>query len=59
MNEFNCSCKDWKENIDKINSLMLSVWNMTHIPDFKGYTGKDFVYCPWCAKKLKEKKDNE
>ena len=43
-----CVCKDWEENIGKLNAghVMMSVHGMS------GYTGKTFVYCPWCRREL-------
>ena len=46
-----CDCKDWKENIDKLNAGAM----MQYIHGQKGYTGKTFIFCPWCSKELKEK----
>jgi len=43
-----CTCKDWKENIDKLNEG----WVFVSIHGGKGYTGKIFIYCPWCSKPL-------
>ena len=48
-----CNCKDWKENIDKLNAGW--VLDITH--GGKGYIGKIMEFCPWCAKKLKENHD--
>jgi len=44
-----CECKDWEENIEKVNAphLLQAVRMST-----KGYEGKKFVYCPWCGAKL-------
>lgn len=47
-----CSCKDWKENIDKMNSA----WALDYVHGGVGYTGKPIVFCPWCSKKLKKEK---
>lgn len=41
-----CDCKDWEENIEKVNAPRNpGTWN---------YDGKVFVFCPWCAKPLEE-----
>lgn len=48
-----CSCKDWKPNVEKINSYINTAWARTG----QEYTGKPFVYCPWCGKKLNEKEN--
>jgi hypothetical protein len=45
-----CECEDWKENIDKINTGIIFMG----VHGCGGYTGKVFVYCPWCGKKLSE-----
>jgi len=45
-----CCCEDWKKNIGKINEP--TILQAVRTGSF-GYTGKKFVYCPWCAKKLK------
>ena len=42
-----CKCKDWEENIPKINSFM--AMGMIHGMSYKG---KQFKYCPWCRKEL-------
>ena len=49
-----CKCKDWKENIDKLNAGIVMLW--TH--GGKGYEGKPIIYCPWCGKKLEIIKEN-
>lgn len=43
-----CKCKDWKENIGKLNSGFA----MSVIHGMVGYTGKQFIFCPWCGEKL-------
>lgn len=51
-----CNCKDWKENIDKLNAG----FQFLAIHKMGGYVGKQIEYCPWCAKKLfikEEKKE--
>ena len=45
-----CQCKDEKINMPKINAG----FELSFIHSFQGYTGKTFIYCPWCSKKLKE-----
>lgn len=48
-----CECKDWQNNIYKVNGPMtLQAIRM----GTKGYDGKKFKYCPWCAKKLPKTK---
>lgn len=43
-----CPCIDWEENIDKLNSG----FTLQAIHGGGGYSGKRFVYCPWCQEKL-------
>jgi hypothetical protein len=43
-----CTCRDWQENIDYLNAMLLLKW--TH--GGKGYEGKPFVYCPWCGTRI-------
>lgn len=45
-----CTCRDWKENIDKVNAG----FTMLHIHGQGGYNGKLFVYCPWCGEILED-----
>ncbi len=48
MNIVKCDCKDWEEGSEQISSAQ----TLAHERGFK-YTGKYFVYCPWCGEKLK------
>lgn len=50
-----CTCKDWQENIRKINDPieLNAIRSGT-----KGYDGVFFKYCPWCGKELNEHRDN-
>ncbi|KKM22815.1 hypothetical protein LCGC14_1621430 [marine sediment metagenome] len=42
-------CKDWKENIEKVNGpIMLQAARQ----NTKGYDGVLFKYCPWCASEM-------
>lgn len=50
-----CTCDDFKENAPKVDSLITLASLRYATRD--GYTGKIFVYCPWCGKHLIEKKD--
>jgi hypothetical protein len=46
-----CACADWKENIEKVNApIALQVARSGG--RYGHYTGKRFIYCPWCAKPL-------
>jgi len=47
-----CDCKDWRENIDKLNAGFECMRVHTGWDD--GYQGKFIEYCPWCGKKLQE-----
>jgi hypothetical protein len=47
-----CNCKDFRENIHRINDLIL----LASIRIIKPIEIKSFEYCPWCGKKLIEKK---
>ena len=45
-----CTCKDWKENIHKLNAG----FGIMSVHGLGGYSGKQFSFCGWCGKKLKE-----
>ena len=47
----NCDCKDWKPNVKIIDGII--ALHALRIGT-KGYSGKPFVYCPWCGEKLNE-----
>lgn len=54
-----CKCKDWKENIDIVEAPLMSEvarnlqnFKKEKIGTILGYTGKKFIFCPWCSKKL-------
>ena len=53
-----CNCKDWKDNIDKINAAIGFLF-ARNPHTYKGYEGKQFIYCPWCSKKLRKEKKSE
>jgi hypothetical protein len=48
-----CSCNDWAVNVPILNAPngLLFARNPT---TYKGYTGKRFVFCPWCGLELTE-----
>ena len=48
-----CICIDWKDNIAQLNSG----FTMQAIHGGGGYSGKHFIYCPWCARKLEQRRD--
>ena len=51
-----CKCKVWVENIDKLNSGFAAL--TARNPDsYKGYTGVQFTYCPWCGNKIEKDQD--
>lgn len=43
-----CTCADWRENIDK---LLMAVYLWAHGIE---YTGVKMRYCPWCGAILTE-----
>ncbi|MBM4137267.1 MAG: hypothetical protein FJ241_10625 [Nitrospira sp.] len=43
-----CNCKDWQENIAKLNSG----FTLSTIHGLGGYQGKIFNFCPWCGKSI-------
>lgn len=51
LNEEEC-CEDWKPNLDKINGFILTA--AARSGNFNIYTGKPFVFCPWCGQKRQE-----
>jgi len=50
--QFACTCKDWPEQIKKVNEPILYLFARN--PDTYRYTGKPFIYCPWCGMVLDE-----
>lgn len=50
--ERKCSCKGWKENIGQLNAHIAFALNHCQ----SGWFGRQFKYCPWCGKKLREAK---
>jgi hypothetical protein len=43
-----CDCKDWKENIHRLDGVIALAWSHgMWREDFKS-----FIYCPYCGKKL-------
>jgi hypothetical protein len=43
-----CDCEDWAANIDHLNAPTLLL-HARNPQSYKGYTGKRFVFCPWCS----------
>jgi hypothetical protein len=50
-----CTCKQWKENIHKINDVLVFV----AITRGWIYNAPPFAHCPWCGKKLEEDLDKK
>lgn len=48
MVKLHCNCNDW-DCAKKIDGIIM----FAHTHGIK-YTGKQFIYCPWCGKRLKE-----
>ena len=44
-----CNCSDWKECTEQLNDQAVFCSTQIAGPD---YTGKKFVFCPWCGKLL-------
>jgi len=44
-----CICKDWKKSMSQIEGAQFMAQNHG-----MQYTGKQFLYCPWCGKKRAE-----
>lgn len=49
-----CDCQDWRENIDRVEMPIVLQAIRTSTA---GYDGKQFVYCPWCGRGLRESKE--
>ena len=47
-----CNCKDWEENIDKVNAPI--ILQAVRMGGQGGYKGVIFKYCPWCGNNLTE-----
>lgn len=43
-----CDCEGWKTSMKQINNMTIFAFAHRII-----YTGKKFVYCPWCGNKRK------
>lgn len=46
MNEDEPCCRDWKEQVDAINTYMTMSHILSALPH---YDGPGFRYCPWCG----------
>jgi len=57
-----CQCKEWKDGIDTIDCLVNDFMEDSGcaLPiNYGDSIAKYFIYCPWCGKKLQEKKEGE
>lgn len=50
MSAVKCTCADWVPGVAKINAYI----DMGRIHSMGEYSGKPFMYCPWCGKLLTE-----
>lgn len=48
-----CECPDFKPNMKLVEAPRF--YENARNPGTVNYTGKFFVYCPWCGSKLIEK----
>ena len=48
--QLNCDCKDYKEGKNILDGITTLAYTHGVL-----YTAKQFVYCPWCGKKLIDK----
>lgn len=49
-----CDCKDWTENIGKVNGPgLLQAARAGFTPESQ-YTGVTFRFCPWCSKQISD-----
>lgn len=53
-----CNCNDWKENFNKVIAPLMNEvarnpqnYEIDKNGIIMGYTGKKFIYCPWCGEK--------
>jgi hypothetical protein len=44
-----CECNKWKKGKKELDHIVTLAW----IHGFK-YCGGEFIYCPWCGKKLND-----
>jgi len=48
-----CKCKDWEPNMFLLDG-MIGIQALMSWGNKDGYTGKPFVYCPWCGEELQD-----
>ena len=51
-----CNCKDYKKNMELLNEPFVFL-TARNPQSYKGYQGKQFIYCPFCGKKLRSDND--
>lgn len=47
-----CTCKAWEKSMPQIEGAQ-----MLELVHGGRYTGKQFIYCPWCGKKREADND--
>lgn len=52
-----CECNDWKEQIPMIEKMLS--FSRRQSPQFIAFRIAIYVYCPYCGKKLEEKKQDK
>lgn len=48
-----CDCKDWRENIAKVNAPLMLQAARSGFDSSVRYDGKQFTHCPWCGSELR------
>ena len=43
-----CDCEDWKRGMAQLDGFVMLGFTQGY-----KYTGKPFIYCPWCGKQIK------
>jgi hypothetical protein len=51
MDNVECPCDDWSENIELVNGPI----QLQFVRTGYDYKGKKFTHCPWCGKGLRQK----
>jgi hypothetical protein len=54
-----CNCRDWNNNMRKIDNVFTFAAFHGGEDKLNGYDGKIFEYCPWCGKKLGNKDEKK
>ena len=55
MKPVKCTCADWVPGVAKINAYI----DVGRIHSMGDYSGKPFMYCPWCGLKLMSEEDRD